>query len=60
MDSSKINIPSTITDPNYRYHMPKLVVVTQGSGGGVKTKLENVVDVGKALQVPPDCNINFK
>jgi len=62
MDSGKLNIPSTITDPNYRYKMPKLAVVSQGSGGGVKTKLENIIDVAKALQVPPDCiyNINMK
>lgn len=49
-----INIPSTNTDPHYRYRMPKLVCTLQGTVGGVKTKLDNIIEVAKSLTVPPD------
>merc|ERR1711934_1251530 len=42
-----------------RYKMPKMVVVSQGQGGGVKTKLDNIVDVAKALNIPPDYPLKF-
>ena len=59
MDSSKLNIPSTVKDPNYRYQMPKIQVTTQGTGGGVKTRIDNVKEVAHALTVPPDYPLKF-
>lgn len=60
MDSSKmLNIPSTVKDPNYRYKMPKIIAATQGSGGNVKTKLENLKEVAYALTVPSDYPLKF-
>jgi translation initiation factor 2 beta subunit (eIF-2beta)/eIF-5 len=60
MDSAKLlNIPSTIKDPNYRYKMPKLVISTQGSGGNVKTKLENYKELAHALTVPLNYPLKF-
>ncbi len=51
-----INIPSHIKDPNYRYTMPKLVCTVQGGG---KTRMDNIIDVAKALNVPPDYPLKF-
>lgn len=60
MDSSNIvNIPTYIKDPNYRYQMPKIIVSHQGSGGGVKTKFENIKEVAHALKVPMDYPLKF-
>ena len=60
MESSKmLNIPSTVKDPNYRYKMPRIVATTQGSGGNVKTKLENIKEVSHALTVPTDYPLKF-
>jgi translation initiation factor 2 beta subunit (eIF-2beta)/eIF-5 len=60
MDSSKLlNIPSTIKDPNYRYKMPKIIATTQGSGGNVKTKLENYRELAHALTVPQNYPLKF-
>ena len=60
MDSSKmLNIPSTIKDPNYRYKMPKIIAMTQGSGGNVKTKLENYRELAHALTVPQNYPLKF-
>lgn len=54
-----LNIPSSVKDPNYRYKMPKIVVTTQGQGGGVKTKFDNIIDVSKALNLPPEYPLKF-
>jgi translation initiation factor 2 beta subunit (eIF-2beta)/eIF-5 len=60
MDSSKmLNIPSTIKDPNYRYKMPKIIATTQGSGGNIKTKLDNIKEVSHSLTVPADYPLKF-
>ena len=45
MDSSELNIPSTVKDPHYRYTMPRIQVVSQGSGNGIKTKWINLAEV---------------
>ena len=50
MDSDELNIPSTIKDPHYRYKMPKIQVVSQGSGNGIKTKWINLPEVSNALK----------
>ena len=61
MDSraNMINIPSHVKDPNYRYQMPKIIATTQGSGGNVKTKFENIKEVAHALTVPSDYPLKF-
>jgi translation initiation factor 5 len=54
-----LNIPSHIKDLTYRYKMPKLTSTVQGQGGGVKTKLDNIQEVAKALKVPADYPLKF-
>ena len=59
MDSDELNIPSTIKDPHYRYKMPKIQVVSQGSGNGIKTKWINLPEVSNALKVPVEYPLKF-
>lgn len=56
VDKELININRKVEDANYRYKMPKLTTVVQGSGGGMKTRLTNLVDVARALKVKTDCS----
>ena len=59
MDSSELNIPSTVKDPHYRYTMPRIQVVSQGSGNGIKTKWINLAEVSNALKVPIEYPLKF-
>ena len=49
--SDQLNIPITVSDPHYRYKMPKIQTAIQGSGNGIKTKWANLPEVSKALKV---------
>eukprot|EP00954_Amorphochlora_amoebiformis_P028385 1391572-Amorphochlora_amoeboformis.AAC.1 len=50
-----INIGGDETDVSYRYKMPKLKAKIEGRGNGIRTIVPNMVDVAKALNVPPEC-----
>jgi translation initiation factor 5 len=52
-----INIPSYITDPNYRYRMPKMILKIEGKGNGIKTNITNLVDVAQSLRTDSECNL---
>ena len=45
----KVNIPTALVDPYYRYQRQQIKIVNEGSGNGVKTKLLNLQKVGKDL-----------
>ena len=55
----RLNIPSTVKDPHYRYTMPKIQITTQGSGNGIKTNWVNLPEVSNALKVPLEYPIKF-
>lgn len=48
-----ITIPSGIKDPSYRYKMPKMQLMQESRGNGIKTNIFNVDDVAYHLRVPP-------
>lgn len=59
MSAEIVNIPRTIQDPTYRYKMPKIQITVQGTGGGVKTRIDNIEDVAAALKLPKDYPLYF-
>lgn len=59
MNSEYVNIPRTRQETNFRYTMPKIQVTVQGTGGGMKTKFDNIVAVSQALHVPTDYPLKF-
>ena len=50
-----INIAGTtpVDDPSYRYKMPAVYGKIEGSGNGIKTKIENISDVAMSLHRSP-------
>lgn len=47
-----ITIPSGIKDPSYRYKMPKMQLMQESRGNGIKTNIFNLEDVAFHLRVP--------
>lgn len=52
--SDMVNIPSTNTDPSYRYKMPKLQSKIEGRGNGIKTNIVNLKDIADAIHRRPE------
>jgi translation initiation factor 5 len=59
MSSGKVNIPSYIKDPSYRYKMPKMQLKQESRLNGVKTNIFNLDEIAKALRVPEEAVIKF-
>ena len=59
MSTGELNIPSSVKDPHYRYKMPRIQIVTQGTGNGVRTNWVNLPVVSNALKVPLEYPIKF-
>jgi translation initiation factor 5 len=54
-----INIPRDVEDKFYRYTMPVLRAKVEGKGNGIKTVVENMGDIAKALDRPVEYPVKF-
>ena len=57
--SNYVCIPTTITDPNYRYKMPQMKLSQESRLNGVKTNISNLPDVARALRVPDSAILKY-
>ncbi|VDO55642.1 unnamed protein product [Haemonchus placei] len=48
-----LNVNRAVTDPFYRYKMPKLLAKVEGKGNGIKTVVANMSEIAKSLERPP-------
>lgn len=56
---SRVNIPSYIQDPAYRYTMPKMSLANESRLNGAKTNIVNLSDVANALRVPASAILKY-
>jgi len=54
-----VNVPRDVEDDFYRYKMPVLKAKVEGRGNGIKTVIENMADIAKALERPADYPTKF-
>ncbi|XP_049850708.1 eukaryotic translation initiation factor 5-like [Schistocerca gregaria] len=54
-----VNIPRSVVDEFYRYKMPALKAKVEGRGNGVKTRIENMMEIAAALNRPPSYTTKF-
>jgi translation initiation factor 5 len=59
MEGQKLNIPSYVQDTNYRYQMPVMKLKIEGRGKNIRTNIENMVDISKALNVNTEYPLKF-
>lgn len=57
--ATKVNIPRSVVDPNYRYSMPLLEQRIEGKGINIHTTLLNLDSVAKALRTNKDYILKF-
>jgi len=57
--SGRVNIPTYINDPSYRYTMPRMQLKQESRLNGVKTNVTNLLDVANALRVPASAMIKY-
>jgi translation initiation factor 5 len=54
-----VNIPRDVEDSFYRYKMPVLKAKVEGKGNGIKTVIENMAEIAKAMERPPEYPTKF-
>lgn len=54
-----LNVNKNVTDPFYRYKMPRLIAKVEGKGNGIKTVIANMSEIAKALSRPPTYPTKF-
>ena len=59
MRGGYVNVPRSVNDLNFRYKMPVMHLKIESKGNGIKTNIENLADVSKALNVPIEYPLKY-